>query len=364
MPKQQGSLLIELSVVLVVLLILGMGLSTWLKQTAEQQKVENLAYWMLTVQQGVQRYLDTYAGQLLNSSSPEPVTGSSNVWRPTVAELIQAQFLAPDIQSSDRLTILIKPAGCGPDACHIEALVIYDSPLVLAKGGVNLEAAAQWLTKTQAKGYVVYDHSPQRLTGATRRIPNPPLPSVPALPVGTVALLATTDTVESTYLRLNDRRNPNFQAEVDIGGALRVEQDIHTKGYLFLAPLAQPQAACSSEGALSREQSALFICEQGKWVQVSRATLTDPLAIKRFFEVVLNMSALPLPLYQGGYYGLSVGARGTQVCWLSNPLTEMCDCPLHYKTAILITTKQMPSYYSGNYLTDSRPLSIYGCAKS
>lgn len=363
MPKQQGSLLIELSVVLVVLLLLGTGLSTWLKQTAEQQKIENLAYWMLTVQQGVQRYMDTYAAQLLDHSSPEPVTGSSNVWRPTVAELIQAQFLAPDIQGSDRLAIHINPTGCGPDACHIEALVIYDAPLILVKGGVNLEATAQWLTKTQAKGYVVYDHSPQWLTGATRRIPNPPLPSVPALPVGTVALLATTDTVESTYLRLNDRRNPNFQAQVDIGGALRVEQDIHTHGYLFLAPLAQPQAPCSNEGALSRDQSTLFICEEGKWVQASRGTLTEPLLIKQFFEVVLNM-ALPMPLHQGGYYGLSVGARGNQVCWLANPLTEGCDCPLDNRASGLIATKQMPTYYSGSYLTDSRTLSIYGCVKS
>ena len=364
MPKQQGALLIELSVVLMVLLLLGTGLSAWLKQTTEQQKIENLAYWMLTVQQGVQRYLDVHAAQLLDASSPEPVTGSSNVWRPTIDELIQAQFLAPDTQGDDRLSIHIKPVGCGVDACHLEALVIYDSPLVLTKGGVNLEATAQWLAKTQAKGYVVYDHSPQWLTGAARRIPNPPLPLAAALPIGTVALLATTDTAESMYLRLNDRRNPNFQAEVDIAGALRVEQDIHTQGYLFLAPLAQPQASCSSEGALSREQSTLFICEEGKWVQVSKATLTDPLVIKRFFEVVLNMSAFPLPLYQGGYYGLSVGVRGTPVCWLSNPLTEICDCPSGYRTAILITTKQMPSYYSGSQLTDSRALSIYGCAQS
>lgn len=364
MPKQQGSLLIELSLVLAVLLVLGTGLSTWLKHTAEQQKAENLAYLMLTVQQGVQRYIDTYATQLLHASSSETQLPGGQAWRPTIADLIQAQFLAPEVQGGDHITIYIEPAGCGPDTCHIEALIVYDAPLLLDKGGVDLAATAQWLTKTQGKGYVVYEHSPQWLTGAARRLANPSFHMTHALAVGSVALIATTDNAESAYLRLKERRNPDFQADVDIAGALRVEQDIHTQGLLFLAPLAQPQAPCTEEGALSREQSRLFICEAGQWVQVAKNVLTDPLTIKAFFEVVLEMTHPPLPLYQGGYYGLSVGARRAPVCWLANPLVGTCACPPTSTGAMLIGTKPLPSYHSTSFLAEARTISIYGCAKS
>ena len=364
MTKQDGSLLIELGLVLMLLLGLSTGVGAWLKHKAEQQKAENLAHWMLSVQQGVQRYLDAHATQLLQTPSATVLTGFSDAWQPTVAELSQARFLAADSVSNDQLSIQVQPAGCAADICHLDALISYAQPLLTSSGYVNLEATAQWLSQAQGKGYVVYEHSPHWLSGVSRRIANPPLGHSQRLAIGTVAMLASTDNTGSLYLRLTARRNPDFQANVDVAGSVRTTEDLQVGRYLYLPSLGQSESHCEHEGAISLEDTQLLLCSQGVWVQLSNNSQWDPMQIKVFFERVLNLGESFLPLAAGGYYGESRDGRDSMACWLFNPLTHACSCPANASRALPVGVKQVRTHYSSANSSDIRTIQLYGCLSS
>lgn len=364
MTKQGGSLLIELGLVLMLLLGLSTGVGAWLKYKAEQQKAENLAHWMLSVQQGAQRYLDAYAPQLLQTSAAPAITGFSDAWRPTVAELSQARFLAADFVANDQLNIQVQPAGCADEICHVEALISYAEPLLTPSGHVNLEATAQWLSQAQGKGYVVYEHTPHWLSGVSRRLANPPLGHSQSLAIGTVAMLASTDSAESLYLRIKERRNPDFQANVDVAGSVRSKEDVQAGRYLYLPPLGQNQANCEYEGAISREKTQLLLCEQGVWVQLSNHSQLDPMQIKVFFELVLNLGDSFLPLAAGGYYGESKESANSMTCWLFNPITQACSCPPQAAQALKVVDKEVRTHYSNSNYPDIRTIHLYRCASS
>lgn len=364
MAKQEGSLLIELALVLMLMLALSTGAATWLKYRAEQQKTENLAHWMLGVQQGVQRYLDTYATHLLQQDSSTAISGFVDEWHPTVAELVAAQFLAADFVYNSQISIYVQPAGCAIDTCHLDALVVYEVPLITPKGHIDLEATAHWLAHTQGKGYVVYEHRPQWLAGASRRLLNPLAGQTQALAVGTVALLASTDNADALFLKLKDRRNPHFQTDVDSAGSLRAAQDVQAGRYLYLPSLEQAQQSCTQEGAISREQNRLLLCEEGVWILLSSQSIYDPAQIKLFFEEVLNLGPSFLPLAQGGYYGKSKDTVRTMACWLSNPLTQACSCPAGFTNVVSVGSKRLRTYYSNASYSDTRMLELYGCMAS
>ena len=364
MTKQGGSLLIELALVLMLLLGLSTGVGAWLKYKAEQQKAENLAHWMLSVQQGAQRYLDAYAPQLLQTSAAPAIIGFSDAWRPTVAELSQARFLAADFVANDQLSIQVQPAGCADEICHVEALISYAEPLLTPSGHVNLEATAQWLSQAQGKGYVVYEHTPHWLSGVSRRLANPPLGHSQSLAIGTVAMLASTDTTGSLYLRIKERRNPDFQANVDVAGSVRASEDLQAGRYLYLPSLGQTQAHCEHEGSISREQTQLLLCDQGVWVQLSSHSRLDSKQIKVFFEQVLNLGEQFLPTAAGGYYGESKDGRDSMACWLFNPITKDCSCPPNASEALKVGAKQVRTHYSSANSPDVRTIQLYGCMSS
>lgn len=364
MAKQEGSLLIELSLVLMLLTALSIGTATWLKHKADQQKTENLAHWMLSINQGVQRYLDTHAMHLLQQDGSTAISGFADEWHPTVEELAGARFLAEDFIDNHSITIQVQPAGCVAEVCHLEALVVYHQPLISSAGHIDLNATAHWLAQTQGKGYVVYEQTPQWLTGASRRLLNPLAGGTQALAVGTVALLATTDNADSLFLKLKDRRNPEFQADVDSAGSVRATEDLQAGRYLFLPSLGQVQQSCDQEGAITREQNRLLLCEEGAWVLLLSQAEIGPAQIKLFFEQVLNLGESFLPLALGGYYGQSRDGRQSMACWLFNPLTQMCTCPANAPRPVPVGFKQVRTYYSSSNYLDTRVIDLYGCMQS
>ena len=347
MKTQKGSLLIELSLVLGLLLLLSVGAATWLKHKADQQKVENLAHWMLSVQQGVQQYLDTNRQSLLQTSGSVSIAGFVNKWRPTVAELASTGFLARDFVSSNALQIQVQPVGCASDICHVEALITYSQPLLTRSGQVNFEATAHWLGQVRGQGYVV----PLTAPGA-------------AFAAGTVALLATTDTTEMLYLKLKETRNPEFQSDVDVGGSVRTDEDVEIGQFLYLPSLGKSQTACMAEGAMSRDDTQLLLCNKGVWQQVSRQSALDATHIRLGFELMLGFRANAFPLAMGGYYAQSLGGRGIRACWLLNPLTGSCSCPTTARRAERVGIKHVETYYSNSTYPDTRMLEIYGCLAS
>lgn len=364
MNKQQGTLLIELGLVLVLLIMMSTGVGAWLKYKAEQQKIEHLAHWMLSVQRGVQRYLDANGVHLLQHDTVTQIEGFIDEWRPTVNELVVAQYLAADSVVNSHVEIHIQPAGCGPDMCHLDAVIAYTKPLLTRAGHIDLDAAAHWLIHTQAKGYVVYEKTPQWLTGAARRLANPLLGQAQPFQVGTIAVLSSTDNSDSLYLTLRERRNPSFQADVDIEGYVQAKGDVRSGRYFYLPSLGEPQMQCATEDAISRKEKQLLLCQNGVWVQLSNYSLTDPQHIKAFFEAVLGLETESLPLASGGYYGMSRGGYGYPACWLLNPLTKFCACPQGTTGARVGGAIHLETYYSGSNFPDTRSISLYGCMGS
>ena len=363
MHRQRGSLLIELSVVLLLGLLLAVGSVSWLKQRAEQQKIEQLALWMRSVQTGVQHYLEANAKYLV-AHTPEFIVGFNNVWQPTVAELVAAQYLPTQFITSSQVHIGVRLSDCTTEQrCYAEALIVYDQPLLNAKAQPDSEALAHWLRYTQSTGLVVRGQQPQWFSAADRRVANPYAPLTRSFPAGSVALQASTDHSHLSYLRIRDPRNPEFQADVDIAQDLRVGQDLHVSRFLTLPHTEQPDTACSLNGALARNHQALglLLCDTGRWQPISQQ-VPDAVTVKLFFEQVLGWVDNPLPFYEFGYYGESLADRGNKACWLHNPLYLGCGCPLGSKASGVLRNKDLTTYYAGiGDRVGLRTVFIHGC---
>lgn len=335
MYRQRGSLLIELSVVLVLVLVLGIGSVSLLKERAEQQRVENMAVWMLRLQQGVQFFLDTNADELAQNQSPNLV-GINQIFEPTVTELQQLGFL-PSSFSLSYLTsiVLYREGDCPGIRCHVHAVIASHQPFLRENGAVNQDALSQWQLSTAAKGFVVTAARPQWLSGADRQIPNTNAVFETPLEAGTVALTASTDPSLFGFVRQADTRNPHFKTDVDIEGSLRAEADLVSGKHLFFARTESKGSRCNNLDALAKGNNEFLICKNGIW--------------SSFGAVSPSLTNV------GGFYTRSVsrGNCNTGVSPLNNalnPVTKSCGCPNGY-TPYPITYTLNDVIYGGHMVT-------------
>lgn len=332
MYRQRGSLLIELSVVLVLLVVVAMGSVAWLKQQAEQQQVENRAVWMLRLQQGVQFFLDTHADALAQSQSPS-ILGIDQVFEPTVAELKQLGFLPSSFFLSYPISIeLYREGNCPGVRCHVHAVIASQSPFLRKNGAVNQDALSQWQLSTDAKGFIVTATRPQWLSGADRQISNTTDLFKAAFAPGTVALTASTDPSLFGFVRQADTRNPYFKTDVDIEGSIRTDADLVSGQHLVFTRAEQKGANCHKVGAIAKGEDEFLTCKDGVW--------------SRFSSVSASL---------GGFYTRSVnrGNCNTGVPPLSqalNPLTRTCGCPTGY-SSYPITYTANDLIYGGHMVT-------------
>ena len=335
MYKQRGSLLIELSVVLVLMLLLGVGSVSWLVQRAEQQRVENIAVLMLRLQQGVQFFLDTHANTLAQSAVPK-ITGVSQAFQPSVLELRQLGFLPASFIESDLSFIQLYRDGVCPGVrCYVHAVISHKSPFLLPNGAVDLEALRQWQFSTMAKGLAVSAKHPDWLTGPNRKIPNTTALLKTVLPIGTLALTASTDPSLFGFVRQADTRNPNFKTDVSIQGSVRTDADLISSGHLLFSRVESVGGRCTKNAAIARGVNGFLICQGGVWQA---------------------FGAEPLPRgSMGGFYtrSLSQGNCSVGVGPLSNginPVSNTCGCPAGYKAHPIVYSNN-GMHYGGNMVT-------------
>lgn len=335
MDRQRGSLLIELSVVLVLLLVLGIGSVSLLKQRAEQQRIENMAVWMLRLQQGVQFFLDTNADALAQTQHPA-LAGIHDVFEPTASELQQLGFLPASFALSYPISIVLYREGVCPGVrCYVHAVIARPDPFLLKNGAVNQDALSQWQLNTAAKGFVVTAARPQWLSGSDRQIQNTTAIFKTVFAAGTVALTASTDPSLFGFVRQADTRNPHFKTDIDIAGSLRTEADLVSGKHLFFAQPESKGSACTNSEAIAKGSHEFLICRNGIWAS--------------FGAVSASLANL------GGFYtkSLSRGNCNTGVSPLNqalNPVTKTCDCPKGY-TSYPITYTLNDVLYGGHMVT-------------
>lgn len=358
MRKQHGSLLIEVAIALFLLTLIAGGTVSYLQKRANELQTEELATWMLGVKKGVQRYLDAHSDQL--------TTGGVHITL-TVAQLKAGHFLPAAYPEKDKVVIrLLQEESCYETVCHVHGVIYTRQPLLNSKGGFNAEAVAHWRLKTAGEGLIVSPKHSDWLSGGQLHLANTNYNFEQILPVGTVALLASTSPEIVGYARLNPEENPNFQADLDAAGSIHSDQDLSAGKYLLLPHTEAVDTSCSPIGAVTRgnDKKGLLVCEDGKWIRAEAESTAinpeiaavDPLTVKRFFERLWGKS---LPFHAGGYYVSIENKQGTKSCVGRNPMTASCGCRSG-TVSRLVELRSVDVRYSER-VSVGRFLYLYGC---
>lgn len=358
MHKQHGSLLIEVAIALFLLTLIAAGSVSYLQKRANELQTEELATWMLGVQKGVQRYLNAHNEQLTTGGVSLSIT---------VAGLKADGFLPAAYPEKDKVVIrLLQEESCYEAACHVHGVIYTRQPLLNRKGDFNAEAVAHWRQKTAGEGLIVSPKHGEWLSGGQLHLANTSQNFEQILPVGTVALLASTSPDVVGYARLDPDANPHFQTDLDAVGTIHSERDLSAGKYLLLPHTEAVDTSCSPIGAVTRgnDKKGLLVCEDGKWIRAEAESTVinpeiaavDPLTVKRFFERLWGKA---LPLHAGGYYMSIENKQGTKSCVGRNPITVSCGCRSG-TISRLVELRSVDVRYSER-VSVGRFLYLYGC---
>src|SRR5699024_5476901 len=140
-------------------------------------------------------------------------------------------------------------------------------------------------------------------SGQTFSLANPP-DSGAALTPGTVVMAVSDDQIAGTsWLRVGDTRDPQFQSDATIGGDVIAGGEISAASYLTLGALAHWRDMCDKEGYVARDLvHGLLVCHGGVWQPASRP---------------------------GGGYSMNsrYGCATAEGRPTANPVTGRCSCP-------------------------------------
>lgn len=360
MHKQQGSLLIEVTIALFLFTLIAVSGVSYLQKRAAELQVSELATWMLGVQKGVQRYLDAH-NELLTTEGVSLTV--------TVAQLKADGFLSSAYPEKDRVVIrLLQENSCLEAACHVHGIIYTRHPLLNKKGVFNVEEVAHWRQRTKGEGLIVSPQHSDWLSGGQLHLANTAHNFGQALPVGTVALLASTSPEAIAYAQLDPEANPYFQTDLDALGSIHTDQDLSAGRYLLLPHTESVNTVCNPIGAVTRsdDKKGLLVCEEGKWIRAAaeegsagldpELAVVDPLIVKRLFELLWGKS---LPLHVGGYFLSIENIQNRRSCVGRNPLTGSCDCKTGVKSQ-LVEFRPVDIRYT-NQVSVPRTLYLYGC---
>ncbi|WP_353194068.1 type II secretion system protein [Pusillimonas noertemannii] len=321
---QQGFVLIELAVVLLIATLAAVFAADRLAQGARDAVAEAHAAWMSSLRSAAQRYVELHGLVLAEEGGAARVQGFANAFEPTVAELKETGFLSPGFPARGARglggrVLLIRSSGCPAGLCSIEALVYSDGALARdASGGHDSSMVAHWLSVSMGRGGAVMPDRPHVVSGAAFSFPNPPVAGMQALPVGTVAMSVTTEQLASlAYLRVEDRRDPRFQGSASIAGDLSTGAALQVHEHIRIASQARAQTPCDTGGAIVREQNGgLLVCREGLWRSAGGS----------------------------GGGGYSINSLAGCVAAGANPITGNCSCPAeHMAVRIADSTSAVPS---------------------
>jgi prepilin-type N-terminal cleavage/methylation domain-containing protein len=267
LPSQRGFSLIEMIIVTILASLLTIwSASSWVQQ-ADDAAAASMGQWLRAVKLSVDTMLLRQADVLTGlTSQAESVSSFRDVFQPTVAELIQAGYLARGFPDQAPLPFdlsirLLRPQGlCLTVGCKIEAYIFaIPKTLQLSQAG-NTNLVGKILEAIPGFGASVTPLMPHKIRGATINLSNPPFVGFQTLPSGTIVLNAFHDTsAHASFLRQEERRDVRFSANLAVEG-------ISSAGYLRVTAVENPGQTCPTVGLVAQSsRSGLVVCQGGVW---------------------------------------------------------------------------------------------------
>lgn len=329
--KQEGYLLLELVLVMLIAGLLAAWGAQALVNRLNDAQAQSAAVWMEAVHKAVEVYVrrhgpDIQAAVDVNLLS---IPGFADWRAPTLSELAQAGLLSQGFPETTRLTGAARVAvwrrgPCPGDDCAVEALVHGERPLHDESRGLPDEAMiAQWLLAAQGRGAAVHPSDPGRMRGAAFSFSST-LPGGRVLPAGSVGMAVTAEHLALwSYLRVRDERDPDLQGPLSVQGEVNSQSDIALAGQLVLGAQGADGEGCGPDGAVAHDVAGgLLVCRHGRWRSASRTG--------------------------GGGYGFNSvhGCQTADGAPTANPLTGTCSCPW-YATQVRILDSGPRPYPEG-----------------
>ena len=319
-PGQRGFAMVELAVAaLLATLLVVWGAQALMNRLSDAQ-ARAAAVWMSVVHKAAMAYVEQHGPDIQMAAAPDALIMHGYAdWRfPTLDELTRAGMLSAGTSSATGLTGAARVAvwrsgACPGDTCMVEALVYGEKPLHLRHSTTPDEAMmAQWLLAAEGKGAAVHASDPDHIRGASFRFGNA-LPNGVILPAGTVGMGITAEHLAKwSYLRVGDRRDPDFQGALSVQGDVYTAQGARVEGQLVIETEHLEGTLCQSDKAIVHDVAGgLLVCRNGRWRPASRGG--------------------------GGGYGYNAvyGCRLRDGTPTHNPVTGNCSCP-SYASAVPI----------------------------
>lgn len=320
--RQRGFALLELAIAVAITCMLAVWAANRLMHEVDGVAERAAGLWLLDIRRALDGLLARHGDTLAAGQAPMDEQGRpayADPWAPTVAELKAQGHLAAAFPDPGPLGMRIAMAlwrgqGCPGAGCRIEALAHGTLPaLPTANGGrVDSSRIAGVLMAADGAAGSVSELAPGRLRGASFDLPNPPLPGMAALPVGTIAVRAGQEAQDaSRYLRSHDSRDPGFRGDVSTAGNLSAGGRLVAGGHLKLDGLAVSGEPCPENGLLARDaEGGLLNCVAGVWAP---------------------------PGGFGGVFATNTGGGCTGMVGRSslNPRTGRCSCPPGFQAVLV-----------------------------
>jgi type II secretory pathway pseudopilin PulG len=273
---QRGFAILELTVALLIATLLAVWGASQLVNRANDAAAQAAAVWMASVRMAAFSYIDRHRSALQEASGAMDMghLGYADWARPSVAELKAAGLLSSGFPEHGlrglEVTVQVLRSGVCPGSdCRVEALVHSNAALSFNTSTVaDEQMVAQWLMAAQGYGGTVTRARPHRVAGTAFEFPNPPASGLDALPAGTVAMAVTTEQLAVVdYLRVRDRRDPQFQSELTVAGDVRAQASVSVQGFLSLGAEAQERSGCEQDAQVARSNAGgLLVCRNKIWL--------------------------------------------------------------------------------------------------
>ena len=197
--KQQGFLLFELVVILMIASLLAAWSADRWVNDIEDHAAASSGAWLVLVGNAVRQELKLRADALqtsrLKGAAALAEFRTHRVKKLEVSKLIEAGHLPGSFVTKPslpyQLEIYIRQvvrANCVNAACALEALLVLRPDGTESENAQDSNRLGKLLTTLAGTGLVVHPLAISRLKGAPLDLPNPPWETIPTLPVGTVAL--------------------------------------------------------------------------------------------------------------------------------------------------------------------------------
>ncbi|AOB30726.1 hypothetical protein AKI39_08510 [Bordetella sp. H567] len=321
---QRGFALLELTIAVAITCLLAIWAANRLMHDADGIAERAAGLWMLDIRRALDGMLARHGDTLAGGAAPVDEQGRAlyaDPWAPTLTELkaqghLAAAFPEPGPMGMQAAVKLWRGEDCPGAGCRVEALAYSGVPAGAAGGRrapatADLSRIAGVIMATDGAGASVSALAPDRLRGAAFDLPNPPVPGMAPLPIGTVAVRAGREAADAgRYLQTRDPRDPQFRGDVSAAGTLSTRGRLVAGEHLKLDGLAVPGDPCLENGLLARDaDGSLLNCAAGIW---------SP------------------PGGFGGAYATNTGA-GCDVPGRSvpNPRTGACSCPPGYRAVMV-----------------------------